>query len=129
MKIHELTCPQCGNTQEVTVWDSLNVSMICSGVGAFFFILPASRAVVYSSPEYNSTSGPIFGGQARRGRCLDNIFVERLWRTVKQKNIYLNNYANVSETRNGLNEYFRFYNKRRRHQSLDYLTPKEVHFR
>lgn len=63
-----------------------------------------------------------------RGRCLDNIFTERLWRTVKQENIYLNNYANVTETRNGLNEYFQFYNERRRHQSLAYLTPKEVHF-
>ena len=63
-----------------------------------------------------------------RGRCLDNIFVERLWRTVKQENIYLNNYADVAQTRNGLNEYFQFYNEKRRHQSLDYLTPKEIHF-
>lgn len=63
-----------------------------------------------------------------RGRCLDNIFVERLWRSVKQENIYLNNYRDVLETRNGLNEYFQFYNERRRHQSLDYLTPEKVHF-
>lgn len=59
---------------------------------------------------------------------LGNIFVERLWRTVKQENIYLNNYQNVLETKNGLNDYFLFYNDRRRHQSLDYLTPREVHF-
>ena len=45
-----------------------------------------------------------------RGRCLDNIFVERLWRSVKQENIYLNSYQNVLETRIGLNEYFLFYN-------------------
>lgn len=63
-----------------------------------------------------------------RGRCLDNIFVERLWRTVKQENIYLNSYQNVLETKTGLNEYFLFYNDARRHQSLEYLTPKEVHF-
>ena len=63
-----------------------------------------------------------------RGRCLDNIFVERLWRTVKQENIYLNSYQNVKETKTGLNEYFLFYNNRRRHQSLNYLTPREVHF-
>jgi len=63
-----------------------------------------------------------------RGRCLDNIFVERLWRSVKQENIYLNNYQNVLATRNGLNEYFQFYNNQRRHQSLAYLTPQEVHF-
>ena len=63
-----------------------------------------------------------------RGRCLDNIFVERLWRTVKQENIYLNSYQDVSQTRTGLNEYFLFYNEKRRHQSLNYLTPKQVHF-
>jgi putative transposase len=64
-----------------------------------------------------------------RGRCLDNIFVERLWRTVKQENIYLNSYQNVLETKTGLDEYFLFYNDTRRHQSLEYLTPKEVHFK
>ena len=63
-----------------------------------------------------------------RGRCLDNIFVERLWRTVKQENIYLNSYSDVLETKTGLNKYFHFYNNKRRHQSLNYLTPREVHF-
>jgi len=63
-----------------------------------------------------------------RGRCLDNIFVERLWRTVKQENIYLNSYQNVWETKAGLNEYFLFYNDQRRHQSLNNLTPREVYF-
>jgi len=64
----------------------------------------------------------------RRDRCLDNIFVERLWRTVKQENIYLNSYQSVADTRSGLNEYFLFYNQKRRHQSLDYLTPEQVYF-
>jgi len=64
-----------------------------------------------------------------RGRCLDNIFVERLWRTVKQENIYLNSYENVLETKIGLNEYFPFYNHERRHQSLNYLPPAEVYFK
>lgn len=63
-----------------------------------------------------------------RGRCLDNIFVERLWRTVKQENIYLNSYENVFETKTGLNMYFPFYNNERRHQSLNYLPPAEVYF-
>ena len=63
-----------------------------------------------------------------RGRCLDNIFVERLWQSVKQENIYLNNYQDVLETRNGLSEYFLFYNEKRRHQSLDNLTPQKVYF-
>ena len=64
-----------------------------------------------------------------RGRCLDNIFVERLWRTVKQENIYLNSYQDVLETKTGLNKYFPFYNNERRHQSLNYLTPAEVYFK
>jgi putative transposase len=64
-----------------------------------------------------------------RGRALDNIFVERLWRTVKYENIYMNEYQNVSELRAGLKRYFTFYNHERLHQSLDYQTPSEVHFR
>jgi putative transposase len=63
-----------------------------------------------------------------RGRCMDNIFTERLWRTVKQENIYLNSYQNVAQARTGLNEYFSFYDNLRRHQSLDYQTPAEVYF-
>lgn len=63
-----------------------------------------------------------------RGRCLDNIFVERLWRTVKQENIYLNSYQNVLETKTGLNKYFPFYNNQRRHQSLNYATPADIYF-
>lgn len=64
-----------------------------------------------------------------RGRCLDNIFVERLWRTVKQENIYLNSYQDILETKTGLNKYFLFYNNERRHQSLNYLTPAEVYLK
>lgn len=64
-----------------------------------------------------------------RGRCMDNIFItERLWRTVKYENIYLNEYADISEAEQGLNEYFKFYNEKRRHQSLDYKTPAQVYF-
>jgi len=63
-----------------------------------------------------------------RGRALDNIFVERLWRTVKYENIYMNDYLSVPELRSGLKRYFEFYNQERLHQSLDYQTPAEVHF-
>ncbi|MBU1131314.1 IS3 family transposase [Patescibacteria group bacterium] len=58
-----------------------------------------------------------------RGRCMDNIFTERLWRTVKYENVYLNEYADIGEAGQGLREYFKFYNEKRRHQSLDYKTP------
>ncbi len=63
-----------------------------------------------------------------RGRALDNIFVERLWRTVKYENIDMNEYQNVPELRSGLKRYFKFYNQERLHQSLDYQTPSEVYF-
>ena len=62
-----------------------------------------------------------------RGRALDNIFVERLWRSVKYENIYLNDYQSVRELQAGLKLYFEFYNRDRLHQSLDYRTPYQVH--
>jgi putative transposase len=62
-----------------------------------------------------------------RGRALDNIFVERLWRSVKYENVYLKGYCTIEEARAGLTEYFKLYNERRLHQSLDYRTPYEVH--
>ena len=62
-----------------------------------------------------------------RGRALDNIFVERLWRSVKYEDVYLKGYAGVPELLLGLAGYFEFYNSERFHQSLDYLTPDEVY--
>lgn len=62
-----------------------------------------------------------------RGRALDNVFVERLWRTVKYENIYLKAYATVRALESGLSDYFEFYCHRRLHQSLDYRTPAEVY--
>ena len=61
-----------------------------------------------------------------RGRYQDNIFVERLWRTVKYEEVYLKAYGNATEARRELGEYFRFYNHRRPHQALCYRTPAEV---
>ena len=62
-----------------------------------------------------------------RGRYLDNIFVERLWRTVKQEYVYLNVFKDGRELWNGLNNYFHFYNYERLHQSLGYKTPAQIH--
>ena len=64
-----------------------------------------------------------------RGRALDNIFVERLWRTVKYENVYLINYSLMEELREGLGEYFEFYNGERFHQSLKNKTPNEVYLK
>lgn len=63
-----------------------------------------------------------------RGRALDNIFVERLWRTLKYEYVYLNELETVTQARTGLAEFFRFYNHERLHQSLGYLTPAQVYF-
>jgi len=62
-----------------------------------------------------------------RGRALDNIFVERLWRNVKHEDVYLKGYANMAELMVGLAQYFGFYNAERPHQSLRYRTPDEVY--
>jgi putative transposase len=62
-----------------------------------------------------------------RGRALDNIFVERLWRSVKYEAVYLHDYGTVPEVVLGLRKYFEFYNTERMHQSLDYQTPQEVY--
>lgn len=63
-----------------------------------------------------------------RGRVFDNIFVERLWRTVKYEDIYIKEYATVPALAAGLDDYFNLYNYERPHQSLGYLTPADVHF-
>ena len=64
-----------------------------------------------------------------RGRALDNIFVERFWRSLKYENIYPNSYETFVDAKIGISEYFRFYNNERLHQALDYNTPASVHWK
>jgi putative transposase len=63
-----------------------------------------------------------------KGRWLDNVFIERLWRSVKYEDVYLKAYSSITEARQSLREYFEFYNLRRRHQSLDRRTPDDVYW-
>ena len=63
-----------------------------------------------------------------RGRVFDNIFVERLWRTVKYEEVYIKSYDDVNECVNGLAAYFRFYNEERFHEALNYRTPKQIYW-
>ena len=63
-----------------------------------------------------------------RGRAFDNIFIERLWRTVKYEEVYLKDYSDPLEAQNSLNNYFNFYNTERPHQALGYKTPYEVYY-
>lgn len=109
------------------------------------FVLDAvERALAQATPTiWNSDQGSHFTSpqyidrlkQAQvqismdgKGRALDNIFTERLWRTVKYEEVYLHEYANPKQARHYLTQYFDFYNHRRIHQALDYLTPAQVYF-
>lgn len=98
---------------------------------------------IYGTPEiFNTDQGCQFTSEAftgilkshgiaismdGRGRALDNIFVERLWRSVKYEDVYLKGYANMHDLQMGLTEYFIFYNVERTHQSLNYRTPDKVY--
>lgn len=63
-----------------------------------------------------------------KGRCIDNVFIERLWRSLKYEEVYLHDYKNVLEARLNIGKYLKFYNEERLHQALDYDTPAEVYF-
>jgi putative transposase len=109
-----------------------------------FCIDSLNRALEIAIPEYhNSDQGTQFTDKEYtgvleshevkismdgRGRCMDNIFTERLWRSVKYEDIFLKSYRDIDEVRKGLAEYFHFYNTERKHQSLNYRTPAEVYF-
>lgn len=90
----------------------------------------SDQGVQYTSVDYINVleENRIRISMDGRGRCMDNIFTERLWRTVKYENVYLNDYADLGEAEQGLNEYFKFYNEKRRHQSLGYKTPAQIYF-
>ncbi len=64
-----------------------------------------------------------------KGRWVDNVFVERLWRSVKYENVYLRAYESMAALREGIKDYFLFYNTKRTHQSLAKQTPDEVYFK
>lgn len=62
-----------------------------------------------------------------KGRAIDNIFTERLWRSLKYEEVYLNEYNSPRQARHRINDYLNFYNYHRPHQALDYRTPAEVY--
>lgn len=109
-----------------------------------FCLEALEKALQFGKPEiFNTDQGSQFTSSAftgmlndngilismdGRGRCMDNIFIERLWRTVKYENVYLMHYESVPEGRQGINSYFGYYNNDRPHQSLKGQTPAEVYF-
>jgi putative transposase len=92
-------------------------------------IFNTDQGVQFTSPEFTSR---LKAADTRiswdgRGRALDNIFVERLWRSVKWEEVYLKDYQSVPEAVSNLRAYFTFYNHERLHQSLDYRTPAQLY--
>jgi putative transposase len=93
-------------------------------------ILNSDQGSHFTSPQYieRLKSVHVQISMDGKGRALDNIFTERLWRSVKYEEVYLKEYANPREARRNLTEYLRFYNQERPHQSLGYRTPEEVYY-
>ena len=105
-------------------------------VGALKSALRRGRPEIFNSDQGAQFTSEKFTGElaAReisismdgRGRCMDNIFIERLWRSLKYEEVYLKDYETVTEARAGIGKYFRFYNQERLHQSLEYRTPAAI---
>jgi len=124
----------------VVSWD------VSNSLEAYFCVAALERAFrKHGYPEiFNSDQGSQYTGnefqkalQASgcvrvsmdgRGRCMDNIFTERLWRSVKYEEVYTGEYENLGQAREGLNSYLIFYNDSRLHQALGYKTPAEIYF-
>ena len=121
----------------VLAWElstTLDTQFCLAGLeNAFCFGKPAifhsDQGVPFTSREFTGRllCADIAISRDGRGRALDNIFVERLWRTVKYEDIYLKDYATPREVFGGLRDYFQFYNWERPHQSLDYRTPAAIY--
>ncbi len=93
-------------------------------------IMNSDQGSHFTSPKYISLfleSGSRIS-MDHRGRAFDNIFIERLWRSLKYENIYQRDYGSPREAHRGITEYFQFYNTQRPHQSLDYLVPAQLYF-
>lgn len=114
--------------------DTLQVSFVLRAVER---ALAQARPVIWNSDQGSHFTSPQYrnlllaaGVQISmdgKGRALDNVFVERLWRSVKYEEVYPNDYANPHEARAGLSRYLAFYNHERPHQALAYRTPVEVY--
>jgi len=119
---------------------------LSSSMSVNFCITCLEEALKVTQPEYhNSDQGSQFTSadylstleqhpeikisMDGKGRCFDNIFTERLWRSVKYEEVYLHDYTSQDEAEDSLARYFNKYNTRRLHQSLNYQTPAEIYFR
>lgn len=115
--------------------DSLEIPFVLTAVDhalsqATPTIFNSDQGSHFTSPKYiqRLKDAQVQISMDGKGRALDNVFTERLWRSVKYEEVYLKEYANPKEARYGLTAYLDFYNNDRLHQSLDYATPAEVYF-
>ena len=116
----------------------------CPKIGVHFCVDALEEAISrYGAPDiFNTDQGAQFTSEAftgvlkaasirismdGKGRWVDNVFVERLWRSLKYEEVYLKAYDSVAEARLGIGDYFKFYNRERRHQSLDRQTPDQIY--
>jgi putative transposase len=122
----------------VLSWELSTTMETAFCISALEWALRQGRPEIFNSDQGSQFTSREFTGKLEeheirismdgRGRAYDNIFIERLWRTVKYEDVYLKNYESVPEALAGLSEYFTLYNNRRRHQALGYRTPREVYF-
>jgi len=93
-------------------------------------ILNSDQGVQYTSNAYTALlkKNDVAISMSRKGRCWDNIFVERLWRSLKYEEVYVKSYSTGKEAKEGTDGYLNFYNNFRRHSSLGYITPKVAHY-
>ena len=125
------------HSRQVVAWKLSNT------MNTGFAVAGSEEALAKDRPEiFNTDQGAQFTSEAftqtlrepgirvsmdGKGRYLDNIFVERLWRSIKYEEVYLKAYQTVAQARTGINAYLEFYNRQRPHQDLDYRTPAEVY--
>lgn len=93
-------------------------------------IFNTDQGVQFTSPNFIQIlkNNEIRISMDGKGRALDNVFVERLWRSVKYEEVYLKEYAGIWDAEKNLKDYFNFYNQKRLHQALDYHTPDQIYF-
>jgi putative transposase len=115
--------------------DTLDIDFVLQAVDSALIhhkplIWNSDQGSHFTSPQYTQRllAVDVQISMDGKGRALDNIFNERLWRTIKYEEVYLHDYQTPKQARTGLTTYFDFYNYRRPHQSLRYLTPTEVFF-
>lgn len=126
-----------GFSRYVLAWERSNTLEVDFCLAALERALAQGQPEIFNSDQGTQFTSPAFtarleAAQVRisrdgRGRTFDNIFIERLWRTVKYEDIYLKVYSTVLELYHGLTCYFEFYNQVRPHQGLNYQTPVSVY--